>query len=105
MPNKSAAGLDRAVISALKDLLDESVKTIICERGTEFANWQTIEKEFNCQMYFADPYCVWQKGTNKNLNGLPREFYPKGRNLSRESLATLKNLALINARPQEVLNY
>ena len=106
MPNKSAAELEKAVISALKDFPDEAVKTITCDRGTEFANWQTIEKELNCQMYFADPYCAWQKGTNENLNGLLREFYPKGRNLSRVSPATLKkNLALINARPKKVLNY
>ena len=47
-----------------------------------------------------------QKGTNENLNGLLREFYPKGRNLSRVAPATLKrNLALINARPRKVLNF
>ncbi|MBQ4117232.1 MAG: IS30 family transposase, partial [Clostridia bacterium] len=57
-------------------------------------------------VYFADPYCAWQKGTNENLNGLLREFYPKGRNLSRVSPATLKkNLALINARPKKVLHF
>lgn len=57
-------------------------------------------------MYFADPYCAWQKGTNENSNGLLREFYTKGRNLSRVSEKTLKkNLALINARPKKILNY
>ena len=57
-------------------------------------------------MYFADPYCAWQKGTNENLNGLLREFYPKGHNLDRVSEKTLKkNLALINARPKKVLNF
>ena len=57
-------------------------------------------------VYFADPYCAWQKGTNENLNGLLREFYPKGRNLSRVAPATLKrNLALFNARPRKVLNF
>ena len=65
--------------------------------------WREIEKALSCDMYFADPYCAWQKGTNENLNGLLREFYPKGRNLSRVSPATLKkNLALINARPKKV---
>ena len=50
--------------------------------------------------------CAWQKGTNENLNGLLREFYPKGHNLSRVSPKTLKkNLALINARPKKVLNF
>ena len=85
---------------------DEAVKSITCDRGTEFANWQTIEEQLNCSVYFADPYCAWQKGTNENLNGLLREFYPKGRNLSRVSPSTLKkNLALINARPKKVLGF
>ena len=57
-------------------------------------------------MYFADPYCAWQKGTNENSNGLLREFYPKGMNLTRVSPKTLtKNLALINARPRKVNDF
>ena len=65
-----------------------------------------IEQQLHCDVYFADPYCAWQKGTNENLNGLLREFYPKGRNLSRVSPKTLlRNLALINARPRKVLHY
>ena len=82
------------------------MKTITCDRGSEFANWQTIEEKLHCKVYFTDPYCAWQKGTNENLNGLLREFYPKGRNLSRVSPQTLKkNLALINARPKKVLGF
>ena len=106
MPNRNADTMAKAIISALSELPSEAVKTITCDRGTEFANWQTIEKELNCSVYFADPYCAWQKGTNENLNGLLREFYPKGNNLSRVSPVTLKkNLALINARPKKVLNF
>lgn len=72
----------------------------------EFAKWKDIEKRLNTQVYFAAPYCAWQKGTNENSNGLLREFYPKGRNLARVSEKTLeKNLALINARPKKILNY
>ncbi len=94
------------IINALSHLPHGAVKTITCDRGTEFANWQMVEKELNCSVYFADPYCAWQKGTNENLNGLLREFYPKGRNLSRVSTITLKkNLALINARPKKVIGY
>jgi len=106
IPNRNADTMAKAIIAALSEFPDEAVKTITCDRGTEFANWQTIEKDLNCSVYFADPYCAWQKGTNENLNGLLREFYPKGRNLSRVSPATLKkNLALINARPKKVLNF
>ncbi len=106
MPNRSADTMVRAIVSALKKLPSEAVKSITCDRGTKFANWRFIEKQLNCDMFFADPYCAWQKGTNENLNGLLREFYPKGRNLSRVSPSTLKkNLALINARPKKVLGF
>jgi len=57
-------------------------------------------------MYFANPYCAWQKGTNENCNGLLIEFYPKRMNLARVSPKNFsENLALINARPLKVNNF
>ena len=106
MPDRKADTMAKTIIKALSEFPSELVKTITCDRGAEFANWREIEKELGCEVYFADPYCAWQKGSNENCNGLLREFYPKGRNLSRVSPATLKrNLALINARPRKVLNF
>lgn len=106
MPDRKAETMATTIISMLSSFPRELVKTITCDRGAEFANWQTIEKELGCEVYFADPYCAWQKGSNENSNGLLREFYPKGRDLSRVSPVTLKrNLALINARPRKVLNF
>ena len=84
--------MEKAAIQALGSLPEGAVKSITCDRGSEFANWRQIEKVLNCNMYFADPYCAWQKGTNENLNGLLREFYPKGRNLERVSPITLKKI-------------
>lgn len=106
IPNRNGETMAKAMINALSKLPKGAVKTITCDRGSEFAGWRQVEKELHCDMYFADPYCAWQKGTNENLNGLLREFYPKGRDLSRVSPKTLeKNLALINARPKKVLGY
>ena len=106
MPDRKADTMAATIIRTLSEFPPELVKTITCDRGTEFANWREIEEKLNCDVYFADPYCAWQKGTNENSNGLLREFYPKGRNLSRVSPTTLKrNLALINARPRKVLNF
>ena len=106
IPNRTGAAMAEAIIKALSVLPSEAVKTITCDRGSEFANWREIEEKLHCQMYFADPYCAWQKGTNENLNGLLREFYPKGKNLSHVSEQTLKkNLALINARPKKILHF
>ena len=106
MPDRRADTMSATMIRTLSEFPPELVKTITCDRGAEFANWKEIEEKLHCDVYFADPYCAWQKGTNENCNGLLREFYPKGRNLSRVSPATLKrNLALINARPRKVLNF
>lgn len=106
IPDRKAETMAAAIVFMLSEVPSKLVKTITCDRGAEFANWQTIEKKLGCEVYFADPYCAWQKGTNENSNGLLREFYPKGCNLSRVSPKTLlRNLALINARPRKCLNY
>ena len=106
MPDRKAASMEKASVKALGALPSEMVKSITCDRGSEFGNWRNIEEKLKCEVYFADPYCAWQKGTNENSNGLLREFYPKGRNLSHVGEKTLKkNLALINARPKKVLGY
>lgn len=57
-------------------------------------------------MYFADPYWAWQKGTNENSNGLLREYYPKGMDLSKTNNNELKQkLDLLNNRPRKCINY
>jgi len=57
-------------------------------------------------MYFADPYCAWQKETNENSNGLFREFYPKSMDLSKTSEKEVQeNLELLNNRPRKCINY
>ena len=106
IPDRKAKTMENALVSILSQFPPSLVKSITCDRGPEFANWENIEQRLHCDVYFADPYCAWQKGTNENSNGLLREFYPKGRNLSRVSPTTLKqNLALLNARPRKVLNF
>lgn len=104
--NRTAQVVKNATIKALQGYPEGAVKTITTDNGSEFAKWQEIEDELKTNVYFADPYCAWQKGTNENLNGLLREFYPKGRNLARVSAKTLaQNVAKINNRPKKVLNY
>ena len=104
--NKTAEAVKSVVIKTLKSFPQGTIKTITTDNGKEFAKWQEIENELKVDMYFADPYCAWQKGTNENLNGLLREFYPKGRNLARVSAKTLAlNVAKINNRPKKVLKF
>ena len=64
------------------------------------------EKKLNIDVYFADPYSFWQRGTNENTNGLLREFYPKKFNFSmitRDELDIV--VKIINNRPRKCLGY
>ncbi|PWL88294.1 MAG: IS30 family transposase [Oscillospiraceae bacterium] len=83
IPGRKAETMETAIVAALSVFPSQLVKAIICARGTEFANWRRMEERLHCEVYFTDPYCAWQKGAIENLNGLLREFYPRGRNLSR----------------------
>lgn len=106
VPTRTAEHVTAAIINALKDFPDEMVKTITFDRGKEFSGFEDIEKALNCKTYFCDPYCAWQKGTNENSNGLLREFYPKGMDLSEvDTTELINNLNLLNNRPRKCLNY
>ena len=88
IPNGRGGAMAKAIISELSKLPKGAVKTITCDRGSEVACWRGTEKALQCNLYFADPYRAWQKGTNENLTRLLKEFYSKGRDLSRVSPAT-----------------
>ena len=106
VPNRTAEIVSQAIIKALKDFPEDMVKTITFDRGKEIAGYEDIENALHCSTYFCDPYCVWQKGTNENTNGLLREFYPKGMDLSLVDEDELKhNLELMNNRPRKCLGY
>lgn len=106
IPNRKEETVTNAIIELLKDLPEGAVKTITCDRGKEFAGWKRIEEELNTKMYFTDPYCAWQKGTNENSNGLLREFYPKHMDLSKTNEKEVQDvLKLLNNRPRKCINY
>lgn len=106
IPDRTEETVTNAIIELLKNFPKDAVKTITCDRGKEFAGWKKIEEALQTNMYFADPYCAWQKGTNENSNGLFREFYPKSMDLSKTTEKEVqKNLALLNNRPRKCINY
>ena len=106
VPDRTEKNVTPAIINALKGYPSDMVKTITFDRGKEFSGYEEIERVLNCNVYFCDPYCAWQKGTNENSNGLLREFYPKGMDLSLVNIDELNtNLELINNRPRKCLGY
>ena len=82
------------------------VKTITFDRGKEFSGYLKIEEKLECKTYFCDPYCDWQKGTNENTNGLLREYYPKGMDLSQVNEEELELVqSRLNNRPRKCINF
>jgi IS30 family transposase len=91
------------MVNALKGLPCE---TITCDNGIEFAYHRTIEKRLGCHVYFADPYSPQQRGSNENLNGLLREFFPKGVSLSQVTQLHATEAAIaLNRRPRKRFGY
>ena len=78
IPGRKAETMENAIVAARSAFPAQLVKAITCARGTEFANWLQIEERLHCEVYFADPYCAWQKGAIENLNGVCfGSFIPK----------------------------
>lgn len=76
VPSKEAAGVTQAINKALRPF-KEMVLTITFDNGKEFAGHEKIAKVLKADCYFADPYSSWQRGSNENLNGLVRQYFPK----------------------------
>jgi IS30 family transposase len=105
-PNRHADVVANLVIGYLKGFPPELVKTITTDNGAEFADWERIEAELGCEVYFCDTFCAWQKGSNENSNGLLREFFRKGwgfGNISQKAID--KACHLINSRPRKCLKW
>ena len=89
-----------------KALADDQPKSITLDNGSEFANFVNIEHNHNTTIFFADPHSPWQRGSNENINGLIRFFFPKGTNFHQVSPQTIANIVeLINNRPRKCLGW
>jgi IS30 family transposase len=106
LPDRTSENVTAAIVELLSQFPSHLVKTITCDRGKEFAQYKEIEEKLNCDMYFADPYCAWQKGTNENSNGLLREYYPKGMDLSLANEQEVTEvLNKLHNRPRKCINF
>lgn len=77
--HKDAESVKNAIIELLTPFASVGlVYTLTADNGKEFAEHQAIAKALNCDFYFAAPYASWQRGLNENINGLIRQYCPKG---------------------------
>jgi IS30 family transposase len=104
--SKQADHVHQKIKDRMKQLDEERRHSITFDNGTEFARCQRLEKHLGMQLYFADPGCPYQRGTNENTNGLIRQYFPKGtdfRDVTHYEVREVENL--LNNRPRACLGF
>jgi len=93
-------------IKRFKHLPKTKVKTFTYDRGTEFSDFEFVERELDIDAYFANAYHSWERGTSENTNGLIRRYFPKGTMFGSIKKEQLKQVVgQINHRPRKRLGY
>ena len=101
--NKCAEEVHWATVEALQG---QMIYTITNDNGSEFANHYFTAKELRCEVYFSRPYRAWERGTNENMNGLLRQYFPRKKPLNHVTLERIKEVEdLLNTRPRKCLGY
>jgi transposase, IS30 family len=104
--DRTAHTLTQTCVNVFKRIPKALRKTLTLDNGKEFSYFQQIEQQTGIDIYFADPYAAWQRGTNENTNGLLRQYFPKGSDFSKISQTDVtKAVRKINHRPRKCLHY
>ena len=104
--NKDTQTVIAALIKQAKKLPNELYKSLTWDRGKELTDHRRFTLATNIAVYFCDPQSPWQRGSNENTNGLLRQYFPKGTDLSVHSQAHLNKVARqLNERPRETLQF
>ena len=104
--NKDTQTVINALIKQAKKLPAELYKSLTWDRGKELADHRRFTLATDIDVYFCDPQSPWQRGSNENTNGLLRQYFPKGTDLSVHSQAHLNKVARqLNERPRQTLEF
>jgi IS30 family transposase len=95
-----------AIASSITTLPEQLRRSLTWDRGREMARHAELRIDTGLEVYFCDPRSPWQRGTNENTNGLLRQYFPKGTDLSRHGPAELEAVAAaLNGRPRKTLGW
>lgn len=106
LDRKTAEMTTDAVVQRLKGFPKKARRTLTLDNGTENSGHEDISEAIGIQCYFADPYASWQRGSNEQVNGMVRRYFPKGTDFSKitdEQVAWVESR--INNRPRKCLGY
>ncbi|HEY3481882.1 MAG TPA: IS30 family transposase [Streptomyces sp.] len=106
LAGRGAEAVRDAIASAITTLPEQLRRSLTWDRGKEMAQHAQLRIDTGIEVYFADPHSPWQRGTNENTNGLLRQYFPKGTDLSRWSRDELDAVAAtLNSRPRKTLDW
>jgi len=106
VPNKNTETVINALIKQARKLPSELYKSLTWDRGKEMNDHKRFTLATDIKIYFCDPQSPWQRGSNENTNGLLRQYFPKGTDLSVHSQAKLNAVARqLNERPRKTLGF
>jgi len=95
-----------AIVASITTLPEQLRRSLAWDQGAEMAQHVQLRIDTGLQVYFCDPQSPWQRGTNENTNGLLRQYFPRGTDLSRHSADDLDAVAAtLNSRPRKTLGW
>ena len=106
VPSKKTEDVVAALTAKVQELPEQLRRSLTWDRGLELAAHKQFTIDTGVQVYFCDPKSPWQRGSNENLNGLLRQYLPKGmslRGISQEQLDAIA--AQLNGRPRKTLGF
>lgn len=104
--NHGALAVQEAIIEKMAELPEQLRRSLTWDQGIEMANHAAIAAATDLDIYFCDPHSPWQRGTNENTNGLLRQYFPKGTDLSLWGPGFLDQVAAeLNGRPRQTLDW
>ncbi|RXJ65813.1 IS30 family transposase [Veronia nyctiphanis] len=106
LAGKDAESVYAALVGAFQQMPVEYRKSLTWDRGMELAKHAELTRKTGIPVYFCDPQCPWQRGTNENTNSLIRQYFPRKTDLSPHSQEILNYVATqLNERPRKTLKF